>query len=283
MSDVDKIPYRLTNKSEIRHLLSTDREWSLYALADLDDGVFEHCDWWALPDALALVFRGIAIHPIFVLGDAASTRKLLAALPEPTGYLNLKTHQLVASEGIYRYRQCHEMRRMFLDTFQRGSGITEPLGPQDCGDIERLYASGDGGGIAFAPFQLHTGFFRGVRRDGELVAVAGVQVASRNEGVAAVGNIFTRPVCRGQGLAQTVTSAVVMALREAGIQTIGLNVENTNAAAIRAYERVGFRAHFSYSEGIADRLPPSRSCEGGVFDVRKTTTRRTIRAPAHWS
>ena len=248
------IPYRLTDKLEIRRLLNMDREWSLYALADLDDGMFEHCDWWALPGALALVFRGISIRPIFVLGDAASTKELLAALPETTGYLNLKAHQLDAAEGIYHYRERHEMRRMFLDAFQPRRGITEPLGVEDCGDIEHLYASGDGGGIAFAPFQLHTGFFRGIRRDGELVAVAGVQVASRHEGVAAVGNIYTRPDCRGQGLAQTVTSAVVTALREVGIQTIGLNVENTNAYAIRAYERVGFRTHFSYSEGIADRL-----------------------------
>jgi len=45
-------PRRLTDKSEIRRRLNTDREWSLFALADLDDGMFEHCDWWALPDAL---------------------------------------------------------------------------------------------------------------------------------------------------------------------------------------------------------------------------------------
>ena len=255
MSDTDKlIPYRLTDKVEIRRHLNIDREWSLYALADLDDGMFEHCDWWALPNGLALVFRVIAIHPIFVLGDAVSTKKLLAALPETTGYLNLKAHQLEAAEGIYRYRERHEMRRMFLDTFQPRFGITEPLSVEDCNDIEHLYASGGGGGIAFAPFQLRTGFFRGIRRDGELVAVGGVQVASRNEGVAAVGNIFTRPDCRGRGLAQTVTSAVVMVVREVGIQTIGLNVENTNTAAMRAYERVGFRTHFSYSEGVADRL-----------------------------
>lgn len=247
-------PYRLTDKSDIRRLLNMDREWSLYALADLDDGMFEHCDWWALPGALALVFRAIAIRPIFVLGDAASTKDLLTALPETTGYLNLQAHQLDAAEGIYRYRERHEMRRMFLEAFEPRRGITEPLSVDDCGDIERLYASGDGGGIAFAAFQLHTGFFRGIRRDGELVAVAGVQVASRNEGVAAVGNIYTRPDCRGQGLAQTVTSAVVTALREVGIQTIGLNVENTNASAIRAYERVGFRTHIRYYEGIADRL-----------------------------
>ena len=255
MSNADKtIPYRLTDKSAIRSRLNIDREWSLYALADLDDGMFEHCDWWALADGLVLVFRAIAIHPIFVLGDAALTKKLLVALPETTGYLNLKAHQLNAPEGIYGYRERHEMQRMFLDTFHPRSGSVEALSFADCGDIEHLYNSGDLGGIAFAPFQLRTGFFRGIRRNGELVAVAGVQAWSRNEGVPAAGNIFTRPDCRGQGLAQTVTSAVITSLREAGIETIGLNVENTNATAIRVYERIGFRTHFSYFEGTADKV-----------------------------
>jgi ribosomal protein S18 acetylase RimI-like enzyme len=255
MPETEKIhPCRITDKLEIRRRLNIDREWSLFALADLDDGMCEHCDWWALPGGLALVFRAIAIHPIFILGDAVSTKKLLAALPETTGYLNLKAHQLAAAAGIYRYRERHEMRRMFLDRFQPRFGITEPLGIEDRGDIQKLYASGDGGGIAFAPFQLQTGFFRGIRHDGELVAVAGVHVASRNESVAAVGNIFTHPDYRGRGFAQTVTSAVVIAVEEAGIQTIGLNVETTNTAALRAYERVGFSTHFRYFEGIVDRL-----------------------------
>ncbi len=255
MSSADKtVPYRLTDKSEIRRHLNIDREWSLYALADLDDGMFEHCDWWALGDGLSLVFRAVAIHPIFILGGAALTKQLLAALPVTTGYLNLKPHQLKAAEGIYRYRERHEMRRMFLGTLQPRSGRVETLGLADSTDIEHLYTSGDGGGIAFAPFQLNTGFFRGIRRNGELVAVAGVQVSSRNEGVAAVGNIFTRPDCRGQGLAQAVTSAVIMSLSEAGIRTIGLNVESTNTTAIHVYERIGFRAHFSYFEGTADKV-----------------------------
>lgn len=225
-----------------------------YALADLDDDMLEHCDWWALPRGLALVFRALAIRPVFVLGDAVATKKLLETLAETTGYLNLKAHQIDAAEGIYRYRERHDMRQVFLDAFQPRSGITEPTPSKG---LQRYRASlrfRRWRRNSFAPFQLETGFFRGIRRDGELVAVASVQVASRKEGVAAVGNIFTRPDCRGQGLAQTVTSAVASAIRDAGIQTIGLNVESTNAAAIRAYERVGFRTHFSYSEGIADRL-----------------------------
>ncbi len=217
--------------------------------------MFEHCDWSACDDSLSLVFRALAIRPIFMLGDAASTRELLRALPEVTGYLNLKPHQLEGAEGIYGYRKRHEMRRMFLENFDPRSGTTEPLTGNDREQIERLYATGDGGGIAFAPFQLDTGFFRAVRRNSELVAVAGVHVVSRNESVAAVGNIFTHPEYRGQGLAQQVTSATVMALRDAGIRTIGLNVEHTNMAAIRAYEHLGFRTHFNYYEGVADRLP----------------------------
>ena len=248
-------PPRLADKSEIRRRLNTDRDWSLYALTDLDGDMFPHCDWWALDDGLVLVFRAIPIHPIFVLGSAGATRTILAALPETTGYLNLKPDQLSAADGIYRFRERHEMRRMLLDTFQPRPGAVETLTSDHLAGIERLYSSGDGGGIAFAPYQLATGFFRGIRREGELVAVAGVHAASRQEGVAGIGNIFTRPDWRGRGFAQILTSAVVTSLREARIPTIGLNVETTNAPAIRAYEHLGFRTRFSYFEGPADRVP----------------------------
>ena len=250
------IPNLLTDKSQIRRRLNIDREWSLYALADLDDGLFEHCAWWAVNDSLALVFGALPIRPIFVLGDAESTRQLLTALPVTAGYLNLKPHQLEAAKGIYHYRELHQMQRMFLEDLEQPAGTAEPLTARDIEQVERLYASGDGGGIAFAPFQVDTGFFYGIRKGAELVSVAGVHAVSRNESVAGVGNIFTRPDYRGQGLAQIVTSAVAMALKEAGIRTIGLNVELTNTAAIRVYERVGFRTHFSYYEGMADRVLP---------------------------
>ena len=247
-------PHRIADKKEIRRRLNRDRDWSLYALADLDHALFPSCEWWAQGEALALVFHALAIRPIFVIGDESSTRDLLTALSEPVGYLNLQAHQLVAAEGIYRYREAHQMHRMLLDRFQPRAGATAALSEPDQKEIELLYATGDGGGIAFAPFQLHTGLFRGIREGGELVAVAGVHVVSRGESVAAVGNIFTHPDCRGRGLAQVVTSAVVTRLREEGITTIGLNVEVSNSAAIAAYERLGFRTHLGYCEGTAERL-----------------------------
>jgi ribosomal protein S18 acetylase RimI-like enzyme len=242
------------NKNEIRRLLLTNKPWSLYPLADLDDDLFPHCEWFALPNALAMVFKSIAIRPIFVLGNAEDTRKLLQAMPEPAGYLNLLPHQLPAAEGIYQYQTRQEMQRMLLEELRPRSGETVPLSIEHAGEILNLYATGTGGGIAFAPFQLNTTFFRGIRRNGELIAVAGVQVASRSEGVAAIGNIYTHPEHRNRGLAQTVTSAVAQALIEANIPTIGLNVERTNAPAIAAYHSLGFRQHLTYTEGVAHKL-----------------------------
>ena len=246
------MPVRLTDKPEIRRRLNRDRPWSLYALADLDDDLFAHAEWWGAGDSLALVFHGISVRPIFVLGDAASTRELLAGLTVESGYLNLKPDQTDAAAGIYRYRHRHRMHRMLVDDFQPRQAPVEVLGPADCEAIQHLYASGNGGGF-FSPLQLRTGYFRGIRRGAELVAVGGVQVVSHHEGTAGVGNIFTRPDCRGQGFAQVVTSAVVSALREAGIRTVGLNVECGNDAAVRAYEAIGFRSCFTYYEGLADR------------------------------
>lgn len=245
---------RLYDKPDIRRRLETDRVWSLYALADLDEPLFAQCEWWGHDDGLALVFTGIAIHPIFVLGKPDTARALLAALPAESGYLNLREEQLPAADGVYEFRQRHRMHRMMINKLRPRAGGTVPLGSEHRAEIEALYATGDGGGIAFAPFQLDTGFFRGVRRAGELVAVAGIHVVSHSEGVGGIGNIFTRPDCRGHGLAQIATSAVVEALLTAGIRTIGLNVEDGNLPAIAAYRRLGFRTEFLYFEGPARRV-----------------------------
>lgn len=246
-----------TERDAIRRRLDRDRVWSLYALADLDDGLFEQCQWWVCGDALALVFEGISIRPIFVMGEGEELRELLAAMPADWGYLNLLTSQLEAVAGLWTYQEEHRMHRMVVDQWRPRRGVCVVLGPEQEGEIRRLYETGDGGGVAFAPYQLATGFFRGIRRGSELVAVGGVHVVSRAESAGGVGNIFTRPDCRAQGLAQVVTSAVVEALSEAGIRTIGLNVESTNAPAIAAYERLGFVSRFTYLEGPAQRTSSS--------------------------
>ena len=242
---------RTCDRAEIRRRLNSDRVWAIYALADLDPHLFGLCHWWTCGDALALVFTGISIRPIFVSGHADEVRELLDALPVDQGYLNLRDHHL--PQTVFEYQEPHRMRRMVVTELTPRCGDTLTLGPEHVDEIQRLYATGAGAGVAFGAFQLDTGFFRGVRHNGELVAVAGVHVVSQAEGVAGVGNVFTREDNRGRGLAQVTTSAVVAALVDAGIETIGLNVEQDNVAAIAAYQRLGFRTAFEYWEGTAVR------------------------------
>jgi GNAT superfamily N-acetyltransferase len=244
----------LTDKATIRRHLEKEREWALYALADLDDGLFEQCEWRVSGDALVLVFHGLAIRPIFAMGSASDVREILAGLPTPSGYLNLQPHLLAAAEGVYAFRYRNEMQRMILRDFVQRAGATIRLGPSDRAEIEALYATAPGAAIAFAPAQLTTGLFRGVRADGELIAIAGVQVISVVEQVAAVGNVFVREDHRGRGLAQRALSATIEAIFAIGISTIGLNVERMNLPAVRAYEVLGFRTALDYYEGMADRI-----------------------------
>lgn len=244
---------RLTDKNTIRRILNTNRHWALYALADLDDGMFEQSEWWGCGNSLALVFHGISIRPIFVMGDSVNVRELLSALPLESGYLNLPIDNVAAADGIFTYRQRHEMCRMILQEFVPRIGETNRLSMNDCPEVEALFASGNGAGIAFAPAQLATGVFRGIRENGELIAVAGAHVVSVQEGVVGVGNVFVREDRRCRGLAQVVLSATVEAVRSKGIQTVGLNVACENATAIHAYEKLGFRTQFHYYEGTAER------------------------------
>jgi ribosomal protein S18 acetylase RimI-like enzyme len=244
------------DKSAIARVLGADPQWALYALADLDDTLFPQCEWWTCGGGLALVFHGLDIRPIFVMGEAAELRALLAAVSVPSGYLNLRERDEQAAQGLFTFRQRHEMYRMVLDRFvpTPGTATGVALTRAHLDEILALYASDVGGGVAFAPAQLDSGVFRGIREDGALIAVAGVQVLSVERSVAAVGNVFVRRERRGQGLAQAALSATVAAVLAAGVRTVGLNVERSNTAAIRAYEKLGFRPVLSYVEGPAVRV-----------------------------
>lgn len=53
--------------------------------------------------------------------------------------------------------------------------------------------------------------------------------------------VFLHQSERGKGIGTELTRAAVASAREAGFTSLWLSVEPTNRAAVRAYERVGFR------------------------------------------
>ena len=98
---------------------------------------------------------------------------------------------------------------------------------------------------------VDAGVFHGIYEGAALVAAAGTHLLAREEGAAAIGNIYTRRDRRGRGLGRLVTNAVLADL--GGVETIGLNVRTDNDAALHLYESLGFTSHCQFYEALAMR------------------------------
>ncbi len=245
----------LRDVAAIRSILAADPAWSIYALGDLAPGFFERSEWFRPPDApgLALLFRGFDTPVLFTMGAADAVAAMLDEIGSKAAvYLHVRPEIVPVLAARYQIVELKEMCRMVLDwrAFRPapGDGVVRLSAP-DLGDLERLYADGHATGEApdfFFPSMLDDGVFFGVREGRELIAAAGTHLVVPAEGVAAVGNVYTRRDRRGRGLAAQTTSAVVNEL--AGL-TVALNVSRKNESAIRVYERLGFRRYCDYYEG----------------------------------
>jgi ribosomal protein S18 acetylase RimI-like enzyme len=111
----------------------------------------------------------------------------------------------------------------------------EPLGPADVPAMLRLTERTKPG--PFLPRTVELGGYLGIRRGGELVAMAGERF--RPPGWTEVSAVCTDPAWRGHGFASRLTRAVA-----AGIAARGdipfLHAIATNTTAIRLYEELGF-------------------------------------------
>ena len=167
--------------------------------------------------------------------------------------LSVRDEHLPVLEKYYRITEAWPMWKMALEArdFQPVVGEVVDVTLADVPDLLALYAFG--GGDAFSPQEIERGVFCGIRQAEHLIAVAGTHVVSESGRIAALGNVMTHPDWRGRGLASIVTSAVVARLIDRGVSTIGLSVSRENAAAIRVYEKLGFRKHVPFHEGLAVR------------------------------
>jgi len=157
-------------------------------------------------------------------------------------------------EAVFAIRDFGEKSLDELRDKPAPAGNVVRLGASDLADLRRLYEDGQPAGEApdfFSPSMLDQGVFFGIREEGVLIAVAGTHLVSLEESVGAVGNVYTRRDWRGRGLAAQATSAVTSELLRQGLRTIGLNVNQQNLAAIRVYERLGYRKYCEFYEGMA--------------------------------
>jgi len=252
----------LRDPAAIRAILQQDRPWSAYFLADLAPGFFEQCSWFrneGQPSSLAALYQAFAPPVLFALGDAASLATLLDEVSiQPSLYLHVRPEMARLVAARYRIPKLQPMWRMLLarDAYRGETSGSIRLTAADQTGLEQLFSDAEALGQRpdfFFPSMLEQGIFYGILERGELIAVAGTHVVAPSEGVAAVGNVYTRSDRRGRGLAARVTSAVVNQLLRMNLETIVLNVAQQNTAAARIYQRLGFKIYCSYYEGLAER------------------------------
>lgn len=112
------------------------------------------------------------------------------------------------------------------------------LGPDDVPQMSALaYATVPG---PWGPSTHLYGTFFGIKDQGRLIAMAGERLRPA-PGLGEVSGVCTDPAWRGRGLAPRLIRAVMAGLRARGDAPF-LHSYSGNAAAIRLYESLGFRA-----------------------------------------
>jgi GNAT superfamily N-acetyltransferase len=250
---------QLTDPEQIRSFLETDRYWADYALGDLEPEYFSATEWQGVEDgevliALVMLYRGFAPPICFAMGEARGLELLFdKVMNDDTIGLSVREEHLDLVAKHYRTADRVPMWKMGLDVseFKPVVGQAIRLDRSDVPALQTLYTFG--GGDAFSPREVESGVFYGIELDNQLIAAAGTHVVSIKGRVAALGNVMTRPDQRGRGYATIVTSAVCAELIDRGVETIGLSVGRENRSAIRVYEKLGFKQHVPFYEGIAFR------------------------------
>lgn len=256
--------------TQIRQLLLRDAIWSVYALADLQPAFAPYCQWQVVQKeigaAVLLLFTALQPPILFVFGQDEAVAAGLATtiLPERV-YVTIRAEHCTLLSEYYTWVEApHPMVRMVLHA-QPASGKTPTvspgmahpttpavvrLTPADAEAINTLYQQG--GPFTpdyFDPYQLDDGVFYGVKDEqGALSAVGGTHIIAWQEGMGAIGNMYTHPAHRGKGYARAVLGAIITELAARNVTAIVLNVDERNAVARGLYERYGFVPYCTFVE-----------------------------------
>lgn len=216
--------------------------------------------WASLTGAHASLSQGSALARRYLndvnrfaaaAGDDPEALAALAALVAPgeTVFL-LQVPPIVVPPGLRAVKQATGVQ-MVATRDLRGEDIGEgiaPLGEPDAAEMVALAALTEPG-----PFLLRThvmGDFLGVRQGGRLMAMAGERF--RVPGYAEVSGVCTHPDARGQGLARRLSAAIAARIQARG-ELPFLHAWETNVAAIKLYEALGFQVRERVNVAVLER------------------------------
>ncbi|RKR91209.1 putative GNAT family acetyltransferase [Micromonospora pisi] len=251
------------DRTELADLLCRTPDLRAYELGDLDDRFWPYTSWYRRGDALALLYHGAGLPILLALDTpdrseplAGLLTELLPLLPRRF-YAHLSPGLEHALEPAYEAESNGPHLKMALTDPTRlvradrsdipaGALETVELTTADLPELGAFYELAYPA-HSFAPGMVANGPYLGLRRGGELLAVAGVHVWSPSYRVAALGNVATHPRARGGGLATMVVSALCRRLL-ATVDRVALNVKAENAPAVGLYHRLGFSPVAEYTE-----------------------------------
>lgn len=246
-------------KDEIEAFLRRHTFLHLYSLGDLDDFFWHHTTWYAFKERqqikqLVLLYSGTSLPVLLGISEEPTDliellQSIIHLLPKRF-YAHLSGNLATVFADEYHTRSHGVHYKMALtDTSRLTSFDTSEviqLSAANKSELENLYRLSYPGNW-FEPRMLETGYYYGIRRGASLVSVAGVHVYSNSTGVAALGNITTHPLFRGQGLGKIVCTKLCQMLLRTG-KHIGLNVKADNIGAIALYTKLGFERIAAYEE-----------------------------------
>lgn len=254
----------LTDKTLLRTFFYQDRPLTAYALGDLEEDNWEISTFTGAfnDDTLAgvsLLWNGTETPVFIAVGAKDAVRALLADASVPDRIFFMVPAQLV--EALHTGFDLQETRNLWRMVVRPAEFIEGPshsglrrLTRHDAEWVKGLFANDPMRANRIKPSVIENGVFYGIEdKDGGILALAGTHIYAESEGVGVVGYVYTAPAVRGRGLATATTGAVTRELINRGIDHVVLNVEQDNTAAVRSYQKLGFRIHAPIADGLALR------------------------------
>lgn len=238
-----------------------------YLLGDLDDRLFPQCQWICVygerreMQELLLVYHGSTPPTLMALKTGASlghaAEEILEILPDNFALQTNSPELMTALAGSYTLRPPRALLKMGLTSFRPPPvndylEAVEPLTASDADELAAFYQLAYPDGYYNAD-HLHLGHWCCYRENERVVGAVGVHVCSDHYQVAVIGGCAVDPGFRGNGIATALVAHLITELVEPE-KRISLNVEASNAPAIRCYEKLGFQTTHRLIESVATRM-----------------------------
>lgn len=258
------------NKNKIYSSLKQDETWAGYMICDLQDEFFEERTKWYIayknkkPVAITLFYnypeneiskiKGNSTKDVIItMGNKEGINKIFenVDLP-PKSWYHIPESHIKILKKFYDFENLRKMKRFFIvkDNFKMFDGDAERLSEENFNEIIELFKNHNE--YFLLPYMLKYDTFYGIRKDGKLISVAGTHFLSKDYKIGTFGNLFTHPDYRREGYGKICASKTIDELLKKCKLVIGNTAEN-NIPSFKIHNKLGFKEHCFYWEGIGKR------------------------------